>query len=150
MAELFLILLTMIVLFFVSLLAKEVLKNHLRKEFCTICAAVSLTWVSLLILYWFNIFEDVIILALLIGESTVGVFYLVEANVRKEWTVFRLPFLLTLIVAGYSLVSVPNDWIKSSTLLGVLWLLFVMGYFYKENPSLSSAVKKIVECCKRW
>jgi hypothetical protein len=149
MAELFFVLAAMVVLFFAILLVKELLKNYL-KEFCAVCAAVSLTWIVLLVLYWLRIFDNTIILALLIGESTVGVFYLVEAKVRKELALFRLPFLLTLIVAGYSLVSVPDDLIKSSMLLVSLWFLFMIVHIYKDNPAFSSAVKKIVECCKRW
>lgn len=146
MAELFFILSAISVLFFVALLVKEVLK----KEFCAICASVSLTWLGLLISYWLRIFDDAIMLALLIGASTVGVFYIIEAKVRKEWTMFRLPFLLTLIAAGYSLVSVPDDLMKIVVFLIILWLFFIVAYLCRNNPKISSAAKRIVECCKRW
>ena len=150
MAEIFSILSAITALFFVILLVKGVLKKTFKKDFCAICAAVSLTWISLLVLYWLKLFDNKVILALLMGESIVGIFYLVEAKVRKELTLFRLPFLLTLVVVGYSLIEVPNDLVKIIVSLIILWVIFTLAYFYRNNSKTSSLINKIVECCKRW
>jgi len=150
MAEIFSILSAITVLFLVILLVKGIFKKLFKKEFCAICVAVSLTWISLLILYWSNIFDNTLILAMLIGESTVGIFYLVEAKVRKELTLFRLPFLLTLIVVGYSLIEVPDDLTKITISLIILWAIFILAYVYGNNSKISYFIKKIVECCKKW
>lgn len=144
------VLLVIAVLFFVMLLIKNIFKSYFKKEFCAICAAVSVTWLGLLVLYWLKLFDDPLILALLLGESTIGIFYLVEAKVRKELTIFRLPFLFTLILIGYSLISIPDDLTKAIVLVVVLWLLFAFAYVYRNNSRVSAIVEKIVKCCKRW
>ena len=149
MAELFFVLAAMVVLFFAILLVKELLKNRI-KEFCVICTSVSLTWLSLLILYRLNIFDNAVLIALLIGGSTVGLFYLAERKVRKEWTMFRLPFLLTLVVIGYSLLSIPDDITRIIALLSLLWLVFWVAYLLRNKLGMAAAVKRVLECCKRW
>ncbi|MEK6886336.1 MAG: hypothetical protein AABW88_00740 [Nanoarchaeota archaeon] len=138
------------VLFFILLIIKEIFWKIIKKDFCAICASVSLTWIGLLVLYWSNLFNNTVILALLIGESIVGTFYLVEAKVRKEFTLFRLPFLLTLIVIGYSLIEIPSDLRKIIIFIIILWMIFIFAHLYRNNGSISSFIKKIVECCRRW
>ncbi|MBC8500767.1 MAG: hypothetical protein H8D38_03310 [DPANN group archaeon] len=150
MTNIFFILISITVLFFVLLFLKELLSRRLKEKFCVICAAVSLTWITLLILYWMDIFNNQIILALLIGESTVGIFYLVDARVKDKLKMFRLPFLLTLIVIGYSLIVVPEDIVKTVIFLLVLWLIFSIIYLYSNNRKINYFVKKLLECCKRW
>ncbi len=135
-----------IVLFFVFL----IIKGFFKKDFCAICAAVSITWLYLLVLYWFGAFENRVIIALLMGQSILGVYYIAEEKVKEELKIFRLPFLLTLITVGYSLLVLDNDIIKIVALLLVMWLIFILLYSYRNNKKMKSFVKKIVECCKRW
>src|SRR3989344_3178232 len=94
------VILMITVLFFFLLLIKGIFKKWFKKEFCVICAAVSLTWITLLILSWLEIFNDKTIIALLMGMSILGIFYLVENKVKERLTLFRLPFLLSLILIG--------------------------------------------------
>src|SRR3989344_4434368 len=92
-------------LFFLLLMFKALIK----KEFCVLCGAVSVTWMVLLILHWQNLFRDATIIALLLGMSMLGAFYGVEKKVPKKIRLFRLPFLLSLLVSGYSLLSIPEE-----------------------------------------
>ena len=82
------ILVSITLLFFVLLIIKEFIGSKLKKNFCAICGAVVLTWLALLILYWLGIFQNKIILALLIGESALGIFYVVERKVREKLKIF--------------------------------------------------------------
>ena len=86
-------------------------------------------------------------------ESVLGLFYVVEKNVRKEFTLFRLPFLLSLIFFVYSAITFmksSNEFLKSVLFLTGLWGVFLLVYFYRANKSMSVFVNKIVECCKKW
>ncbi len=136
-------------MFFLLLIIKELFKDNTKKKICVICLAVSLTWVMLLILYFLNIFDNNVILALLMGETVLGVYYLAESKVKEELKIFRLPFLLTLTLAAYSVI-VYEDLIKSAILILLLWGFFTVIYVYRKNSSLNRFVKKIIECCKRW
>ena len=83
------------------------------------------------------------------GLSVLGVFYLWEEKVRKEFTFFRLPVLLTLVLIAYYLLTFENI-IGEVILIVVLWLVFGIVFAYKNNKSLKRIVDKIVECCKKW
>ena len=145
---LFFILLAITILFFILLIVKSFIKN--KKEFCAICFAVGVTWLGLLILYWLRIFENNLILGILIGQTTLGIFYTLEKKFKKELTLFRLPALLSLIFIAYSLIELPKDFYKIILFLIILWIIFILVYFYRNNSSIKNFFDKIVECCKKW
>lgn len=140
----------MIILFILLLLVKQIMFKIRQPEICTICVAVSLTWLMLLFLYWKGYFEDLIFIALLMGQSILGIFYLVERKVAKKYTLFRLPFLLTLLLMAYAIlinsINFPAAWV----MVALLWILLGALYFYQHNPRINILVNKIVECCKKW
>jgi|SRR3989344_7711837 len=145
---LFSILLAIAILFFVLLISKLIIGN--KKEFCAICFAVGITWVSLLILYWLGTFKNDLILGILIGQTTLGVFYSLEKKVKKELTLFRLPFLLSLIFIAYNIIKFSEDFYKIILFLIILWITFIGVYFYRKKSSIKIFFDKIVECCKKW
>jgi hypothetical protein len=146
---LFNILLGIIILFFVVLITKQFFSKALKEKTCAICVAVAITWVFLLVLFYLDKFENTLIIALLMGMTLLGIFYIFERNVKKELTLFRLPFLLTLIVVGYFLLTFENL-IKELVLLAVIWFVFLLIYGYRNSACLKKFVDKIVECCKKW
>jgi len=115
---------------------------------CAICAAVSTTWLSLLVLYFLGIFEDKIIIAILAGQSIVGVYYLMEKKVSERLLVFRLPFLLTLTAFIYLIFSGLEYIIGIALLLTFIWAVMALFWLYSSNPKLNKLVNKIVECCR--
>lgn len=143
MISIFYLFLSIVVLFFVVLIVKSLLK----KEFCAICVAVSLSWLSFFSLYKFNLFDNVIILALLMGQSILGVFYLLEKKSAESLKLFRLPFLLSLTFVFYSSVTSSLDFSVVKLLLS-LWLLFSVIFVYRKNERIKLFVDKIVACCK--
>lgn len=143
------ILFGIIVLFFLILVVRIFLPRKVKGKICSICLASSLTWISLLVLYYLGKFDDVLIIALLMGMTLLGVFYIWERNVKKSLTFFRLPFLLSLIIAGYYVLTLKNVF-REIVLLIVLWLIFGVIYFYRANLGFKKFVDKVVECCKKW
>lgn len=146
--ELFLLFASISALFFVLLVVKSVVQKVFKKDFCVICASISLTWLSLLILYKLSLFKNGLVIALLIGCSVVGIFYAVEKKVSEKFKLFKLPFLLSMIFIAFSLLSLPDDFVKILIFLLVLWLLFITTFFYSNNDKVHSVVEKIIECCK--
>ena len=140
------ILLGISALFLTILLIKSLLKI---KKICVICSSIFLTWIFLLILFYLDKFTNKIIISLLLGMSITGIYYLVEKNVNKKLTIFRLPFILTLIAFGYFIITL-NLLFNSIIFLVFLWLIFLFLYFFKENPKLKSFSNKLVECCRNW
>ncbi|MBI5753949.1 hypothetical protein HZA40_02285 [Candidatus Peregrinibacteria bacterium] len=136
------------VAFIVLLFLKVISKSKL----CVLCASIGLTWISLLILFWLNLFNNPLLIALLIGNSVVGVYYLVEKKTPERLHIFRLPFFLTLLFMGYFLVSTSTigEFIPTLGLLALLWLIFGFLYSYSHNSKLKSAVSYVINCCKNW
>jgi len=147
-----------------SLFVFFILFNTIFSKFkvCAICAAVSATWLSLLGLYLLGKFEDKIIIAILAGQSIVGVYYLMEKagqsvvgiyyflekKVSEKLLVFRLPFLLTLTAVIYLIFSGIKYVIGLTLLLIFIWMVMAFLFIYSSNPKLNALVNKIVECCK--
>lgn len=129
-------------LFFILLFVKNMVKN--KKNVCVICVSVSLTWIFLLILYYFNIFADKIIIAILMGHTSLGIFYVLEKKMKEKLLIFRLPYLLTAISIIYFILE--GFIINTFYFIAGMWLLFILIYLLKFN----GFTKRIVECCKKW
>jgi|SRR3989344_2481392 len=148
--EIYIILIGITILFFILLLVKEIFPKKIKSKFCTICAAVSITWISLLILLKLGLYLNSTIISLLIGGTVVGIFYNVEGKVKENLKLFRLPFLLTLVFIGYLLINFDYYPIKEITFLLALWIFFILIFLYKNNKNISLVLNKIVDCCKKW
>ena len=130
-----------VALFFILLALKNIFS---LKRLCVICASIILTWILLLTLYSLNIFTDKIIIAILMGHTSLGIYYIFEKKVKKNLLIFRLPLLLTFIfIIYYILESFSLD---GFVLTIILWAFFALVYLFKNNK----VAKKIIECCKKW
>src|SRR3989344_2587786 len=136
------------ILFFVLLGVKQAVNKKLKKEFCVICLSVSLMWILLFGLYLLNLFSDKTIIALLIGMSITGIFYYLENKTNKDLRVFRLPFILTLILIFYSMLE-GFSFYSFYVVLGV-WVLFGLIFLFRHNRKFKFVVNKLTECCKKW
>ena len=144
MESLYLTLIGITSLFVILLIFKEFLPEKFKDKFCVICFSISLTWIILLILYFSGIFTDKTIIAILMGQTSLGLFYLFY----EKLNVFKLPFLLTLIAVIHFIFE--DFEIKSLFLLVGLWIIFSIIFVFKSNKKLSNFANKIIECCKKW
>lgn len=132
---------------FVALLLFQAISKW---KFCALCASVSLVWLVLLLLYKLEKFGNPAILALLMGQSVVGVFYLVEKKVKEKYRLFRLPFLLTLTAVFYLALDATRPAFLAFLIPAGLWFVLFVIYISREQPRLKTAVEKIINCCKNW
>ncbi len=142
------ILLMIIALFIVLLLIKRILSI----KFCVICTSVSITWITLLVLYSLGKFPHPIFIAVLMGQSVVGIYYLLEKRLKEKYHVFRLPFLLSVTAVAYALLqTVKFDELSSIILvLFVLWLISTILYMYRNDKRISKIFKQVIACCRDW
>jgi hypothetical protein len=139
--------LLVIAVFFVALL---IVKSITGWKFCVICTSVSVTWIALLVLYWLGVFDRPLIVAVLMGQSVMGLYYLLEKRSNEELHVFRLPLLLTLTLAAFVVLGVSTDLVYGLSLLAVLWVVLSLLYLYRENPKTRIVVDRIIACCRDW
>ena len=133
------------IFFFIILTIKNIFN---LKKTCAICLSVTLTWIILLILYSLNLFLDKIIIALLMGHTSLGLFYLWEKRAKEKFKVFRLPLLLTFIFIIYSVLE--GFGFNNLIFITALWLFFLIIYLLRSKKSVGKFFNKILECCKRW
>ena len=140
------VLLIIVVLFVVLLILKSITKW----KFCVICTSVSSTWIALLVLYWLGKFDQPLIIAVLMGQSIVGLYYFLEGRTKEQLHIFRLPLLLTLTLAAFGALGVDTDPVVSVSLLAALWAGLSLLFFYRQNPKTRIVVDRIIACCKDW
>ncbi|MEK7461745.1 MAG: hypothetical protein AAB586_01610 [Patescibacteria group bacterium] len=123
-----------------------VLSLGLKKIFtkiCAICFAVSGTW-----LVGLAIGLDLVILALLMGGTAVGLMYYLASALPEKFEFFKLPFLLSVFIVFYSILSRTLDILIILEVV-VTWLLFGL-IFLSRNGRTKNWFKIVVECCKNW
>lgn len=126
-----------------------IIKPRIKLNLCMICLAVSLTWISLLVLRQLGLFDNDVLIALLLGQSVVGGYYLWERRVKDVWLLFRLPVLLSLSLAAWTLLTLSLDLPLIGIVL-VVWLLHGLLYTYRNKPATKAYVDKIIACCSKW
>ncbi len=141
MESLFLSLIGIMGLFFLFFAIRNIFNS---KKICTICLSVSLTWIFLLSLYFLKIFPDKTIIAVLMGQTSIGLFYLFY----EKLNVFKLPFLLTLTSVIYFIFEGIK--LNAMFLLAGIWVSFSLIYLFKSNKKINVFANKLVECCRKW
>jgi len=144
-----LIILLTIISLFISLL---VVKNITGLKFCVMCLSVSATWMIWLTLYWLGVLNDPVFIAVLMGQSAVGVYYLLEKRLAEKYQIFRLPFLLTLTTGVWLVLKVVGlkEFLVLASILGILWLTFFFLYLYRHNSKVKKAATQVIACCRDW
>lgn len=141
-----LVLLLLIAFFVASIVAQKIS----GKIFCAICVSVSLTWLILLVMYFNSYRIDPLILGILMGGSAVGLmYYLFREN--NPFQIFKFPFLVFSFWLIYLLVGDLRGGLSRDLLIvGALWLVFIIVYFFNENGYWKEWSRRIIECCKNW
>jgi hypothetical protein len=108
------------------------------------------TWIILLVFSWLGKFNDPLLLGLLIGQSILGVYYLLESVMEERYLIFRLPLLVTLIYAAYISGRFQMISINAVLLLLGLWAVFIAIYSFLTRPTWQVLGKRVIDCCKSW
>jgi len=141
------VLLLITALFVALLLIKKVASTAVK--ICAICLAVTLSWLLLLTMLRLGYIDDMLVVGILMGQSSLGVYYLLEKKAPRELLLFRLPVLLTLTLLVFTVVSAA--WQADAWLVvGGVWLIVGLLYFYRNSQWAKGKVKSMIECCSNW
>jgi len=116
---------------------------------CALCGAVSVTWLTLLILFYLDYVIDPVLVALLMGGSVVGSMYLLEQKLPEKYQLFKLPCFLMFVSLAYFVVTKSTS-VSVMVLLGVVWLIALLIHVGGRVEKLKIVRRKIIECCKNW
>lgn len=130
-------------------------RKLLKLDICAICAAVSSTWIVLLVLYYAGYRIDPLLPAILMGQSVTGLMYMYERRVRKtkfRWPLaFRIffPVVGTLVVyAAVSRTVTAEAYgaaaVAAAAIIALAICVFVFGKF---NKQVMAVIRKLEECC---
>ena len=125
-----------------------ILKKIAKIRLCAMCSAVALTWAGLLVLLWLDQFDNTALVALLIGQSVLGVYYLAEKRLPEKLMIFRLPGWMTLTFVAYIAIAGLELW--PLAVIAPAWLIAGFLYAYSANPKLKGTVDHIIACCRDW
>lgn len=161
----FLAVLSITVLYFLFAFGGETIKQLIGRKVCAICAAVSLTWFVLLILKLLGFTIDILVIAVLMGQSIVGLMYKIEEYFKKK-ALPKFWLIRILIITGgtlfvYWLLKEKYFLLIPLLVAGAFLLIFVSSMISKkssreinevENPDdYKKAVSKLEEmmenCC---
>lgn len=128
--------LSITILYFLFAFLSGYIKKLIGKKVCAICAAVSLTWLSLLILWLAGFNIDALVIAILMGQSIVGIMYNSEEYFeKKKLKKFWLVRILMITLGTLFVYLVLNKmWFGFSILITlslplalILWLAIFTG-----------------------
>ena len=150
----------LIILTIISIIAITVLvwlaNRILPFQICPICAGVSLTWIGLLVAHFLGYQIDLIVPALLMGGSVVGIAYQLEKKLPVSDARWRTPilwkilFIPTGFIVAYSILS--RWWIALTVALVILLLVSFLFLSLKEKAAVKRGAvgeleKKMEKCC---
>ncbi len=138
-------------------LIKPIFQIKLPFKICSICIAVSFTWLILLLGYIFGWNIDPILIAVLMGQSITGIMYKMEDYFKKhklsDFWIVRIYIIIAGILIIYNLLSGPIEFLLLS-----LSVVFVAGVFVflkvitsnqkqKSDSEKSELKKRLDNCC---
>ena len=136
--------------------------SNQKFKICPICAGVSGTWLWLIIGYWLDYEVDLIIPAILMGGSIVGIAYQVEKrlNANKSPLLWKAWFIPLGFVAVFVLLM--GLWLYFVILLTALLIITIIfasdkfksmlsggkgGGHNNDDPAVKELEDKMKNCC---
>lgn len=135
-----------ILVFFAGFL---LLRTYTSWSVCALCAAVSGTWIVLLILLYMDFTIDPLVVGILMGGSGVGAMYLLEDKLNERYYIFCIAFLATMIAGAYLLITELFA-VDAVVILLLLWIGSLGLFLRQDSGKLKGVVAKIIKCCKNW
>jgi len=141
-----LLIILIILALFVPLL---LLKQKFKWRFCVLCAAISITWIGLLLLYWTGLFNNSLFIGVLMGESAAGLFFLAKKKAPECLQIFALPFILTLTILILRALNAGRT-LYAFLAVSILWIALGFAYAYRQNYKIKKLFDSLISCCKDW
>lgn len=155
-------LITIPALYFIVAFLKPYFQPKLPFNICSVCIAVSSTWLILLVLWLYGLEVSQISLGILMGMSVTGIMYKSEALYEKK-KIGNFWFVrLVMIVAGFYAIYelLKRDWnLFLLIAIGSILVIAIATFFFQgithrdvveEQTKVgrkSSIIKRLDDCC---
>jgi len=121
-----------------------------RLKFCAVCVTVGLAWLSLLAIRLFGYAVDPVLIGILMGESVVGLYYLIEKRAPAAWQIFRWPYIITMTVVVYLIAGARSGAWPAVWLLALIWIIWGAVFALRKYPSIKKIAERLIACCRDW
>lgn len=136
-------------LYFVIALSKPFMQKVLPFKICSICLAVSITWLCLLAPFFLEKIDSMPI-AILMGMSLTGVMYKLEAIFEQHKLQNFWFARIVLVVGGVYLISalLEENWNLLTLLIVLIPIsIFTTALLFQGDKAPSKGIKKRLEDC---
>lgn len=149
-------------IYFVVAIVKPYVQPRLPFGVCAICVAVSLTWLSMLVMWFFNFAISLVSLGILMGMSITGIMYKLE-DLYKKKEMRNFWFVRLVVVVGgfyivYQLLNEEWNYLSLILIISVIFVsiatLFFQGTTHggvvveqEKAGRESSLIKRLDDCC---
>lgn len=120
-----------------------------RLNFCAACATISATWLFLLVARLAGWPVSPLLIGVLMGESAVGLYHLLEKRAPPVWLVFRWPFLVTLTIMVYIIIGARSG-AALALVLAALWIVWGGVFILRKYPAIKKISEQLIACCRDW
>ncbi|OGL70884.1 hypothetical protein A3B32_00735 [Candidatus Uhrbacteria bacterium RIFCSPLOWO2_01_FULL_53_9] len=126
-------------------------KSRRAKPFpCAYCLATVATWIVGLALTAVNVIHAPLLLAILMGQSSLGFFFKLKERAPRTLSVIQLPYFFTATLLTF---AVLNGWsadlVAPSILTFATWPIALLVLAYQSHPTTRRLVDRLVACCKQ-
>lgn len=146
------LLLSITILYFIFAFSKNWIKRTFKIAPCSICAAVSITWICALVFYLAGGKIDLTIITLLIGESIGGLMYKSEGwfkkfNLQKFW-LMRLVIIIGGTATMYSFLTKQFGLTMISVAASIILAIIIFVLQKPKNtPKDNGNIENILDNC---
>lgn len=154
-------LIIILAIFLLVVLIKSRVMKLIGWNVCALCAAVSLTWMILLLLIWSGVIHQTTSVAILMGMSVSGLMYKLEGYYKSHHLRHLWAVRLVVILGGFTTITmlISQNWPGLLLVgIGVVLLLVVISFLIQgttHDDALQSAdkgvkkslLKKLDNCC---
>ncbi|MFA6550052.1 MAG: hypothetical protein WCT36_01695 [Candidatus Gracilibacteria bacterium] len=146
------LILSITVLYFIFAFSKNWIKKTFKIAPCSICAAVSVTWICAFAFYLLGGKIDLTIITLLIGESIGGLMYKAEGwfkkfDLQKFW-LMRLIIIVGGTATMYSFLTRQFEITMISAVASIILMIIVFVLQKPKNtPKSTNKINDILDNC---
>lgn len=142
------------ILYFLAAILKKTTESIIKIPVCSICIAVSATWLGLLIAHLLGYAADITVIAILMGGSVVGIMYklekIFEKNRLSNFWIVRLAVILFGCTAVFMLIAGKMQYLLMTGILAALFAASCAFFVKKENGEekpKDGFLEKMKNCC---
>lgn len=127
-----------------------IVKSRRDKPFpCAFCLATVATWTVGLALTTLGLFHAPLVLAVLMGQSSLGIFFKLKERAPETMAMIQLPYFFTAIVLTLIVLNGWHaDFVQPLMLTALTWAAAILVLAYRTRSWMRQLVKHIAACCK--